>query len=291
MSTYPVIVYAPDGDFIELKAKGFHTPRSNTFQRGTITEFSRKSRSRLLKKVAQLKRGVLPLFVTLTYPDAFPADWKTVKKHAHKFWIYLLRAYPGSGGIWKLELQKRGAFHFHILLYGVSIEDARKFIPPVWYAIVGSSDPKHLAWHRGELDRNYHCVQPVRSWQGVKSYASKYFTKEEKITGDGTGRIWGVRGIVPLSQLLEMRIDIRTALEFRRAFRRAKGFKPRRFGFWAFNQSPDWIRYIETLEKELTEKNNPENFPPGWYLGVDISGVWSGDDLEQRFDESPLDFF
>jgi hypothetical protein len=41
-------------------------------QKGKIKGFSRGSRGRLLKTVGRLRQNVLPVFVTLTYPDDFP---------------------------------------------------------------------------------------------------------------------------------------------------------------------------------------------------------------------------
>ena len=90
----------------------------------------------------------------------------------------------------------------------------------------------------------------------------------------GSSTLQSVRGSVPFSVLMELRIDIRTALEFRRF----SGFKSRRFGFWAYNDhSPTWLAFIDRMEEQYARENIPENFPNGWYRGIDLTGQW--DDL------------
>jgi hypothetical protein len=75
-----------------------------------------------------------------------------------------------------------------------------------------------------------------------------------------SGRYWGVRGDVPFSPLLEMVIDMQTALDFRRAVRRVVGFKSKRFGFWCANYSVDFLTYVSWLENNLPDQV-PEHSP------------------------------
>ena len=272
---------APDGDYMSLALRGV-TARSAKFERGEIRQFSIKSRSRLMQKIAMLNKTVMPLFVTLTYPERFPTDFEVYKYDLHHFFISLQRAFSGAGVIWKLEYQDRGAPHFHMLLYGVSLSQAMEFIPMKWHEIAGGDDKNHLAFHRGELRGSEHCVQPVKSWRGVKSYASKYFTKMFGVAGK-SGRFWGVRGKVPMSELLTLKIDVTTALQFRRAYRRFSGFSSRRLGFWAFGSSEGWVSFISRLEKDREGEYIPLPFPPGWWRVVSP--------VDLRPDDFVMDFY
>jgi len=64
-------------------------------KRGSITEFSRESRMRLLKAVCKLE--IVPencLFMTLTYPAEFPGDAETINAHYAAFVKRLRRSFP-----------------------------------------------------------------------------------------------------------------------------------------------------------------------------------------------------
>lgn len=234
--------------------------KSPKSERGDVQGFSFRSRSRLLSKIAKLKKHHMPLFVTLTYPSIFPKDFAEFKYHLHKFATYLVRRVPGVGFIWKLEFQHRGAAHFHLLLWGISEHRAKRLIPLLWHKIGGFQDKNHYLFHLGLLN-NQHCVQQVRSWRGVKSYASKYLSKLDERT-ENTGRFWGVRGSVPFSPLLEMKIDIRTALQFRRAWRRKTDMQFKQFGFWGFGYHADWLRLIYELENQYQQDDFINNSIP-----------------------------
>lgn len=258
----PIFEMSPQGEYIALRYTG-RSVKAGKYERGLVQAFSFRSRSRLMKKISQLSKHHLPLFVTLTYHENFPTDFKTYKYHLHKFMIYLRRECPNMGAIWKLEFQKRGAAHFHLLLFGVDLEYAQIRVATLWNEIVAPDDELHLKFHLGALDGSLPCVQEIRSWRGVRSYASKYLSKLDDST-DNPGRFWGVRGNVPFSPLLAIRIDIRTALEFRRAFRKKTAMVFKRFGFWGYGAHVDWLLYMSMLEDYYHAMDEPEA-PPRRY--------------------------
>lgn len=256
-----VAEFSPQGDYMALRYFG-RKVKNAKHERGVVKAFSFRSRSRLMKKISQLNRDVIPVFVTLTYPSVFPENFEEYKYHVHKFLIYLFRKFPSAGVIWKMEFQQRGAAHFHLLIFNVAVGELSLFVPECWFRIAGNADPDHLRWHLGLLGNgNKHCVQEIRSWHGVKSYASKYFVKMDEST-DKTGRFWGVRGQVPFSKLLQFTIDIKTALLFRRAVSRKTGMAFKLFGFWAYGFHTDWLRFIYHYENSLDDPV-PES-PPKW---------------------------
>lgn len=160
-------------------------------RRGLVREFSRRSRTRLQQTlcsvpVAHVGRGML--FITLTYPAAYPGDWQLWKAQLHHMAIKFARRFPRFGAVWKLEPQRRGAPHFHLLVVGVPYV-AKGWLSQTWYEVVGSHDLRHLAAGTN--------VQLARSHRGVVSYASKYAAKRQALPEDwqgGVGRWWGVLG-------------------------------------------------------------------------------------------------
>ena len=160
--------------------------------RGSIKAYSRASRRRLLRKVAQLDRGVSPLFVTLTYPNAYPSDPEEWKRHLNSVWAKKLRRrHPKSGFIWRLEFQQRGAPHFHLLLYGVeeALRDFQTWLSRSWYDSVASGDEKHLR-------AGTNAIQTTPG-KGTMVYMAKEVGKtKQAIAADypeGIGRWWGVK--------------------------------------------------------------------------------------------------
>jgi hypothetical protein len=136
--------------------------------------------------IAHVGRGLL--FITLTYPRAWPGEWQKWKRDLDNMLHRFKRKFPHFGAVWKLEPQKRGAPHFHLLAVGVPFI-AKVWLSQAWYDVVASRDPKHLA--AGTQ------VQLARSHRGVVSYAAKYAAKRQELPPDwqeGVGRWWGVTG-------------------------------------------------------------------------------------------------
>jgi hypothetical protein len=148
------------------------------------------------------------LFITLTYPVSFPTA-SASKKDLDTFIKAFERAYEPRAMIWKLEPQRRGAPHYHLLVRfrdttDQMLADFTAWVAATWHRIGGAEDPNHLKWHLGELGNgNTPCVEKVRDWKGVSNYAGKYLGKVHhpvdrktgEVLGDWThsGRYWGVR--------------------------------------------------------------------------------------------------
>jgi hypothetical protein len=158
-------------------------------KRGKVIGFSRQSRRRLLALVHQVNfesLGYLPKFITLTYPAAFPADYRIVQRHMEAFHHAFERKYGKRFCIWKREFQLRGAPHIHLMVFIPDYVD-RDWVAQSWYRIVGSGDPAHLL--AGTQ------VRAVESVGHCMAYVAKYIAKVCDDAWDmaGTGRWWGVR--------------------------------------------------------------------------------------------------
>jgi len=272
VTTDCLVSFAPKGEMIAVK--GVMSSQVGGGERGLVSGFSQGSRSRMMKKISQLSKNFIPLFVTLTYPADFPTDREVYKAHLHAFFTVLRHHYKKFGSIWKLEFQKRGAAHYHLLLWGVPFSE-RDEVARLWCQVVGSQDKNHFAFHLGLLG-NEHCVTEIRSWGGVVSYAGKYMSKLPEVqeeTGEYiTGRIWGIRGFVPLSPILQFRVDMITALDFKKSVMKQLGMNiKKRLGFWSFGFSPDHILLLQSLVDDFDFFHFPrsdilDNFPDESYL-------------------------
>ena len=181
-----------DGSLIKVSKPVGGSGSAGGGKRNIVLGFSRGARRRMLQKLAMLIRAVLPLFITLTYPSEYSPDYTQWKKHLDTWCKRLHRKFPKAGLIWRLEAQKRGAPHYHLLVFGVELTpEVRGWIARSWFEVVASGDIKHL--HHGAD------CEPVRSPRGVRAYVSKYMAKVQEPVGpvgvdwSRVGRWWGVR--------------------------------------------------------------------------------------------------
>jgi hypothetical protein len=216
-STYPTVEISPYGDNLSVKGSNqgyaylssaiggsvsqlcFKDNTKNQARstkgggtRGKIKGFSRVSRMNLLGRFASINRTAFRafegrlLFITLTYPTAYPEDPDLCKKHLEAFGKRLEREYGALGTIWRMGIQRRGAWHFHLLLFVPpsfdSLKELRHFIASSWYKICGEVGEGHL------LKGTY--VEEISTWKKATSYVEKYMAKEEAFPeGVETGRI------------------------------------------------------------------------------------------------------
>jgi hypothetical protein len=183
----PVFEPAADTPAVGDRPEGYEV-RWERKKRGPIRDFSRGSRGRLMRRLASADKDkvmLAPLFITLTYPEEWPADAREWKRHLEAFRSRWERKYGRCASIWKMEFQRRGAPHFHLAVF-VGELVRRSWVARAWYEIVGSGDIKHLL-------RGAH-VRRVRTWRGMKSYVSKYMGKEQEagLRPAQIGRCWGV---------------------------------------------------------------------------------------------------
>lgn len=173
--------------------RGERSPREES-KRGQIKGYSSKARARARAFLAKIPDADMlsALMVTLTYPgndcpDAIPEakDWERYKDHLRRFGQETKRKWNASA-VWVLEFQKRGAPHYHLLVFGVGeaqMIEFREWVAKEWNRIVGG-DAKHLqAGTQCDLAKSPH---------GARAYLVKYMTKgEQALEGLSVGRYWG----------------------------------------------------------------------------------------------------
>ena len=219
--------------------------------RGTITEFSKRSRGRLLRIGARLDQNVVGIMLTCTYRENM-RDHARAKAQLQLLGKWLTYHYPLASLLWRLEYQKRGAIHFHILALNINYVDA-----------VALTD----YWQKMTGDDSYPDVKRIRSRRQVMSYISKYIAKVEQaeqapaVVSDGfinmpylenfVGRFWGIinRKCLPLAKEHKLSVIGSPQLLFnlrRYARRKWSGLSRRVQGFTLFtNNSDAWMKLTE----------------------------------------------
>jgi len=112
-----------------------------------INNFTNRSRQRFLGKVRRLQKSELPLpvFVTLTYHHNY-TNFKGAKSHLNVFLQRYRRLGKEFAYFWKMEMQKRGAIHFHLAMFlpkkirDLNIHQIRKRIQQDWGECTKSVD-------------------------------------------------------------------------------------------------------------------------------------------------------
>ncbi len=212
-------------------------------ERGTIKQFSFASRRRLMRKLAETKKGQRPLFITLTYPGEYSTNPDVWKRDFDTIWKRIERRFPHACGIWKLEAQRRGAPHYHLLVWNIDYKKVVLWIKTAWYEVVRSGDERHL--------RAGTRVEIIRSWNGVMSYASKYMGKIEELPGwESPGRFWGIRNkeFIPTSDIIICPLTYKQACQLMRYLRRFCHIKGRSYpSLTGLVDGKTWLDRIDEL--------------------------------------------
>jgi hypothetical protein len=192
--------------------------------RDRVRGFSRESRRNLLRRLASINRGAFKAFkgrlisITLTYPHEYPEDPELCKNHLKALRRRLQRKFGEFAGFWRMGIQKRGAWHFHLVLFvGQSVGtvgELRRFISSSWYEVTGKVSEGHL--------RAGTRVEHVKRWKQVTSYVERYMAKPEEFPeGLQTGRIWGIwnENLLPV-RWETVQVSLRDAFKIRRIYRK-----------------------------------------------------------------------
>lgn len=242
-------------------------------KRSLVTEFSRSSRLRLLQKMATIKpsKDFKAVFLTLTYGQRFPSP-REAKRHLDSFLKRIARRYEKVSAFWRFDFQKRGAPHFHLLLFGLPFL-AKETVKTWWGEIIGRD---YWDYSRNIVEPPFTRIEFVRSHKQASSYVSKYVAKREgsgfnigsyltvegkfihPLTGEecgSIGRWWGVFNAeaLPLADCVEIvanGIGMKAVMTLKRALAatRWRVDPDNRWGFFLFEDNPYvWVEYFEEM--------------------------------------------
>lgn len=261
-----------------------------TRARGEIREWTSRSRARMLYRIATVDWEALPgvpEMLTLTYPREYPADGPTCKAHLRTFQKRYERRFGKMYAAWKMEFQKRGAPHFHLLIRRPASIGWREFegwCARAWFEVVGSGDPRHLRAGVG-LDREV-IRRAGRSGAKIAWYfakhagpgqsSSKAYQNEVPQNFRSPGRFWGLIGVS--SSEVAVPLDPHHAAELGRwiaslsASRSPRGRRRRRsvVRTWSLSSQPAhflaaFVRWCRPPERVWVHQRTGEvvTWPPG----------------------------
>lgn len=259
-------------------------------ERGEVKGFSVASRRRLVERLqsvawadlaAKGKRSARArgLFLTLTYPDQYPAAWSwdeqmgatvdcidaaKVKRDIDAIGKRLARWPDFQGVVWRLEIEPRKsgtragrwAPHFHLVAVfseAVSVRHFRRWLSGAWAQVVGSGDPRHLKAGT-RADRLYN-----EGAGRLAGYVAKYCAKGTEAPAEvWRGRWWGEVGKVPRAESQTFICRTRAGWEWlvdrvaswgsRSAYLR--GLSGDSWGFWCMGAPEDFLPMLEGLDFE-----------------------------------------
>lgn len=237
-----------------------------------IAEWSRRSRARMVRALAEIDfdgwRGGPFAMVTLT----LPGEWRSVAPTGRAFKDALRRfqkRYVRATGLlwqvaWKMEFQRRGAPHFHLLMKPPALVAGERFedwLSRTWADCVGATGDeyeRHVAAGTN-VDFGYRTTDPKRVAVYFLKHSSKTQDSKEyqhivpaawRVNGSGPGRFWGVAGLdrPRVSIELEAHMFYKLRREMRKLHRslRAKTALDRRRAVLAQMVGETWRR--PTLE-------------------------------------------
>lgn len=155
-------------------------------EEGDIRGFSVSSQRRMRQRLSEIRRDAAGLFLTLTYHRSEPSG-EEAKKHLNAITEAMRRRWRGLkwSFCWRMEWQKRGTIHFHLLIWGITFEH-KEWFKATWHRITGETSPEHAdvgAW-----------VERMPDGRKLQVYISKYLAKAaDDVPPEWHGRLWGFR--------------------------------------------------------------------------------------------------
>lgn len=207
------ITLKAQGSLLEVKLPG--QTEGSGGRKTAITDFTTSSRRTFLKAFARTKYDGKSIFLTLTYGQNYPAP-KYAKIHLDTLFKRIKRKFPKSSGYWRLEFQKRGAVHFHVILFNLPFWD-KKDVKKAWAEIIGAEycdngyrkpqrkkggivqrmrvkrvipRPSAIAPYPKASRPPFTRIELVRSRRGAWSYISKYMAKSGAHERSASGFIY-----------------------------------------------------------------------------------------------------
>lgn len=198
--------------------------------------FSHRSRCNLLQQIAKIDYEYMGqgLHVVLTYPGEWETNPEIWKRHLHNFRRSMDRRYDGWCALWRIEPQRRGAPHYHMIVWGIpdlETQTESRWMKDTWWRIVGSGDENH----RNMGVKVIHVEGNQEEYVKTR-YLAFYGSKDNKngkseIFEYPIGRYWGFhhRHILRLHDKDEYLLDQQQFTVSRRIIRKFYDSQARRF--------------------------------------------------------------
>lgn len=199
-----VTVYANNTAILERSGGSSAIPPPDA-KRGEIKELTASARARMLFVMTCTPIDFRSM-ITLTYPEEFPSDGQSSKKHLQDFIRSLIHRYGGYY-FWFLEFQNRGAPHYHVFHTRSKVHsDDRRWLALRWAECLQVSQGRRYTSlvDRREKDMwlqilrfNTHpkVWETIRDPDGARRYCAKYalkpYQKQVPPRYQSVGRFYG----------------------------------------------------------------------------------------------------
>ena len=153
--------------------------------RGEIAGFSVDSRRRLLMMLGEVdwRSSGSVYFVSLTYHRLFGDSWHSWKRDLAVFRRRLFRQFAACSAVWRFAFQRRGAPHFHLVIFcgrEVDLQAFRRWCIGAWSEILHETHNRHFLRHGVDV-RAVDCSNVRRLMFYLGAYVAKvdrYPTRE-----------------------------------------------------------------------------------------------------------------
>lgn len=207
---------------MRAKKKSLPPASDKDKKRGRISKFSNAAAFRLSTMLAELVITGPAVHASLTYPKTFPTSQAVIENHRHRLCTYLRRA--GFFGVWKREFQRRGAVHYHIILWHRDDYDAEfhgQQIRDIWAQISGNDSDYAVSLTAGDASL-------------ATFYLALHHAKRDEQCPEGFhGRWWGYidrAAVVEHRQVESLDLDAEQQAWLARLFRRRMASQARTKG-------------------------------------------------------------
>jgi hypothetical protein len=179
-----------------------------------IHGFSRKSRTRMFNLFTRINYSDygFPVFSSNTWQHDFPDTRITIKNFLKNYYEGLKSKLPSHKIVWKLEYQKRGAPHYHLMLLP---EDSSIDFRNAKYSNIISDE-----WFKRKKCKCDDCkkysvkVKAINDFKHAMIYISKELAKVgENYQEHDLGRIWGASRSLKCNPLYTVKTDYKTFRE------------------------------------------------------------------------------
>lgn len=219
------------GTLLQVKVPSNEKSNGGGGKRKKIHTFSKASRKRMFELFHRLTIRRM-IFITLTYGQKFP-DVQTSKQHLELFIMRLKYRFPKLAGVWRIELQERGAPHFHLLLTYLPFIPKEE-ITKMWEQIIGKEYRNNSKPFGGSRRKTFTRIEFCKTKKKVFGYLAKYVAKKSDAASVASGfntiansqicgKHWGIIGreSLPFAKLevVEFDGDPKVFYQFRRSCR------------------------------------------------------------------------
>jgi len=179
------------------------SPQVPSRSESDISCFSQNSRLRLMRLCGRVNTQSYAdvMHCTLTYHNSYPSISAAIKTNFHNFYKILRYHFPSVSIIWRLEFQRRGAPHYHLILlsrkkyFSKNCQIEQKRLTSLWLLAI-KDDNISLRLHGCKCTR---CNDNSKFFTYISKYSAKV---ESNNVTPYSGRRWGYSDDLDQTSLL-----------------------------------------------------------------------------------------